>query len=271
MNIYTPFQLGSESVIMFKSVRADRISQAIIDQIKEAIFQKKLKVGDKLPSERQLMEQFETSRVTVREALRTLENSGILEIRRGYQGGAFVRDPNIKFVNNFLQDMFSMGNIRVSDLTEARMAIEPYAVKLAGERIKEGFQEQLKQNIHETAEYLRKNNPKDARLLNLEFHRIIAQSCENPVIFFMIDSIMDIMENNISSIFLSPEPVETTLQFHQEIYHAIKNRHPEKAQDLMLRHIQEIQRALEIKQRSPSKVSRKERNNKILKEGVLDG
>jgi DNA-binding FadR family transcriptional regulator len=257
--------------MMFKSVRTDRISQAIMDQIKEAIFQKKLTVGDKLPSERQLMEQFETSRVTIREALRTLEYSGILEIKRGYQGGAFVRDPNIKFINNFLQDMFSMGNIKVSDLTEARMAIEPYTVKLASERIKEGSREQIKQNIYETTEYLKRNNPNDARLLNLEFHRIIAQASENPVIFFMIDSIMDIMEKNISSIFLSAEPVESTLQFHQEIYHAIKNHHPEKAQDLMLKHIQEIQRTLEVKQGISVKDSRKERSKKILKEGVLDG
>jgi DNA-binding FadR family transcriptional regulator len=256
---------------MFKSIRTDRISQAIIDQIKEAIFQKKLTVGDKLPSERQLMEQFETSRVTVREALRTLEYSGILEIRRGNQGGAFVRDPNIKFVNNFLQDMFSMGNIKVSDLTEARMAVEPYSVKLAGERIKEGSLEQLKQNIHETKEYLKRNNPTDARLLNLEFHRVIAQASENPVLFFMIDSIMDIMEKNISSIFLSANPVESTLHFHQEIYHAIKNQHPEQAQDLMLRHIQEIQRTLEVRQRGSVKESRKERSKKMLKEEVLDG
>ena len=111
---------------MFKSVRPDRISQAIVDQIKEAIFQKRIKTGDKLPSERQMMEQFQTSRVTVREALKTLEHSGILEIKRGIQGGAFVRDPDVKFVNNFLQDMFSMGNIKVFDLTEARMAVEPF-------------------------------------------------------------------------------------------------------------------------------------------------
>lgn len=256
---------------MFKSVRTDRISQAIIDQIKEVIFQKKLTIGDKLPPERQLMEQFETSRVTVREALRTLEYSGILEIKRGNQGGAFVRDPNIKFVNNFLQDMFSMGNIKVGDLTEARMAVEPYSVKLASERIKEGSLEQIKQNIRETKEYLKRNHPNDARLLNLEFHRIIAQASENPVILFMIDSIMDIMENNISSILLSGEPVESTLHFHEEIYHAIKNHHPEKAQDLMLRHIQEIQRTLEVRQRSSAKDSRKERSKKIFKEGVLDG
>jgi GntR family transcriptional repressor for pyruvate dehydrogenase complex len=242
-----------------------------MDQIKEAIFQKKLTIGDKLPSERQLMEQFETSRVTVREALRTLEYSGILEIKRGNQGGAFVRDPNIKFANNFLQDLFSMGNIKVGDLTEARMAVEPYSVKLASERIKEGSLEQIKQNIRETKEYLKRNNPNDARLLNLEFHRIIAQASENPVILFMIDSIMDIMENNISSILLSTEPVESTLHFHEEIYQAIKNRHPEKAQDLMLGHIQEIQRTLEVRQRSSVKDSRKERSKKIFKEGVLDG
>jgi len=256
---------------MFKSVRADRISQAIIDQIKEAIFQKKLTVGDKLPSERQLMEQFETSRVTVREALRTLEYSGILEIKRGNQGGAFVRDPNIKFVNNFLQDMFSMGNIKVGDLTEARMAVEPYSVKLASERIKEDSLDQIKQNILETEECLKRNNPRDARLLNLEFHRIIAQASENPVILFMIDSIMDIMENNISSILLSAEPVESTIHFHEEIYQAIKNHHPEKAEDLMLRHIRAIQRTLEVKQRSLAKDSRRERSKKLFKEGFLDG
>ncbi len=116
---------------MFRPVPTDRISQVIVDQIKEAVFQKKLNPGDKLPPERQLMSQFKTSRVTMREALRTLEQFGILEIRRGMEGGAFIRDPNTKFINNFLQDMFSMGKIKISNLTEARMAVEPFSVKLA--------------------------------------------------------------------------------------------------------------------------------------------
>jgi GntR family transcriptional repressor for pyruvate dehydrogenase complex len=236
-----------KGIEMFKSVRPDRISQVIVDQIKEAIFQKKIKTGDKLPSERQMMEQFETSRVTVREALKTLEHSGILEIKRGTQGGAFVRDPDVKFVNNFLQDMFSMGNIKVFDLTEARMAVEPFSVKLATERIREDSLEQIKQNIRETRECLKSNNPTDARLLTLEYHRLIAQASENPVIFFMVDSIVDIMENNVSAIFISAESVERTLHFHEEIYEAITNRDPEKAQGLMLKHIQDIQTALECR------------------------
>jgi GntR family transcriptional repressor for pyruvate dehydrogenase complex len=230
---------------MFKSVRPDRISQTIVDQIKEAIFQKKIRTGDKLPSERQMMEQFETSRVTVREALKKLENSGILEIRRGTQGGAFVRDPDVTFVSNFLQDMFSMGNIRVFDLTEARMAVEPFSVKLATKRIKEECLEQIKQNIRETKECLKMGNAADARLLTLEYHRLIAQASENPVIFFMVDSIMDIMENNISTIVISAASIKRTLHYHEEIYEALMKRDPEKAQAVMLKHIQEIHAALD--------------------------
>jgi DNA-binding FadR family transcriptional regulator len=230
---------------MFESVQTNRISKAIVDQIKRAVFQKKLKPGDKLPSERQLMEQFKASRVTIREALRTLEQFGILEIRRGAEGGAFILDPNTKLVNNFLQDMFSMGKIEISNLTEARLAVEPFSVKLATDRITENSLEQVRLNIQETKEYLGKKNYSDARLLNLEYHRLIAQASGNPVIFFMIDSIMDIMENNISSIILSPKPVMQTLQCHEEIYSAIRDRNANVAQDLMLKHIEDIQKALE--------------------------
>ncbi len=230
---------------MFRSVQTDRISKMISDQIKEAIFQKKVGIGDKLPPERQLMEQFEASRVSVREALRTLEYSGIVEIKRGAEGGAFIRDPNTKFINNFLQDIFSMGKVKVSDLTEARLAVEPFLAKMTAERINESSLEQLKVNVQETKECLNKGNESDARLLNLEFHRIIAQASENPVMFFMIDSITDIMERNISSIPLSVESLKQILKDHEKIYSATKNRNPGKAQSVMLKHILDIQRALE--------------------------
>jgi len=230
---------------MFKSVRTDRMSQAIIDQIKEAIFQKKIKIGEKLPSERQLIEQFQTSRVTVREALKTLEISGILEIKRGTQGGAFVRDPDVKFVNNFLQDMFYMGSIKVFDLTEARLAVEPFSVKIATERISEESLEQIKQNIQETKECLKHNQQTDARLLTLEYHRLIAQASENPVIFFMVDSIIEIMEHNVSTIYISADSVSNTLHYHEQIYEVIHLRDPEAARMLMLKHIQDVQTILE--------------------------
>ncbi|MBI4632528.1 MAG: FadR family transcriptional regulator [Deltaproteobacteria bacterium] len=230
---------------MFKSVRTDRISITIVNQIKNAIFQKKLMPGDKLPSERQLMEQFQTSRVTIREAFRTLENSGILEIRRGVEGGAFVRDPSATVINNFLSDMLLMGNIAISNLTEARLAMEPFSAKIASERMNEACLKRMRENIGEAKDCLKKGNHNDARLLNLEFHRILAHACENPVIFFLIDSIMEIMEKNISSLFLSVDSVRRTIEHHEMIYDAIIKGDHDDARRLMLEHIQDIQSALE--------------------------
>jgi len=244
---------------MFKSVHTDRISQAIVDQIKDALFQKKLKVGDKLPSERQLMEQFEASRVTVREALRTLEHSGILEIKRGVEGGAFVRDPHTKFVKSFLQDMFSMGNIKTANLTEVRLALEPFMTKVASERMKESILNQIQQNIAEARECLRQGNQKDARLLNIEFHRLVAQASENPVIFFTMDSIMDILESNISPKPLSAKPVQRTSNYHEKIFQALKAKDHDQAEQIMRKHILQIQKSLEALDgnRQDVKVSRR--------------
>jgi DNA-binding FadR family transcriptional regulator len=181
----------------------------------------------------------------VREALRTLEHSGILEIRRGADGGAFVRDPQGKIVNSFLQDMFAIGSIKISQLTEARMAVEPFSANIASKRIGADTLEQIRQNIDEAKGCWKRKNVSDTRLLHLEFHRLVAQASGNPVIFFIVDSIMDVMENNISSIVLSAKPVESTLRFHEEIYQAMKKQDSERAQALMLQHIQEIQEALE--------------------------
>ncbi len=250
---------------MFKSVRTDRISVAIMQQITSAIFEKKIKPGEKLPSERQLMEQFQCSRVTVREALKALEYPGILEIRRGIQGGAYVVDPMTKSGRTLLQDMFLLGSLKISDLTEARVAIEPATVRIAVQRARDEVLEQLSQNIEETRECLRRKNPNDARLLNLEFHRIIARASENPVIQFMIDSMIDVMENNISSSFvLSAKPVESTFRFHEALFRAIKERDAARAQRLMLEHIREIQRDLENKE-LPVGESRKRIENKRVK------
>ena len=75
---------------MFSPVNVDRVSQVIVDQIKLLIRDGRLQPGDRLPSERELCQRFGVSRVTVREALRVLEAGGLLAIRVGAHGGAFL-------------------------------------------------------------------------------------------------------------------------------------------------------------------------------------
>ena len=152
---------------MFKSIQPNRISSSIMDQIKEALFQNKLMPGDKLPSEHELMEQFNASRVTVREALRTLEYSGILEIKRGSRGGAFIKGQNSKIVTNFLQDMFATGKIEISDLTEVRLALEPLSAKVAAARAKEPSLKQIGMNLKEDKNLLEKGELSDSRLCHM--------------------------------------------------------------------------------------------------------
>ena len=85
---------GAAGVEMFAKVSVDRVSQVIVDQIKLLIRDGRLTPGDRLPSERDLCQRFGVSRVTVREALRVLEASGLVEIRVGARGGAFVTTPS---------------------------------------------------------------------------------------------------------------------------------------------------------------------------------
>jgi GntR family transcriptional repressor for pyruvate dehydrogenase complex len=92
---------------------------------------------------------------------------------------------------------------------------------------------------------LGKGSESDARLLNLEFHRQIAQASENPVIFFIIDSIMNIMERNISSILLLRKPLLKSLEYHEKIYSAMRGNNAKAAHDLMYEHIMDIQATLE--------------------------
>ena len=79
---------------MFQRVRVGKVSEEVVKQVQEAIFGGLLEPGDRLPPERELAEQFGLSRMSVRLALHTLESSGLVEIRVGSSGGAFIREPN---------------------------------------------------------------------------------------------------------------------------------------------------------------------------------
>ena len=76
--------------MLSRAGRTGRVSEIIVRRIKKQITEGKLAVGHKLPAERDMAQQFKTSRVSVREAYRSLEELGLLRIRRGAEGGAFI-------------------------------------------------------------------------------------------------------------------------------------------------------------------------------------
>src|SRR4030042_99910 len=115
---------------MFKQIKIRKISEEIVDQIKTAILEGQLKPGDKLPPERELIKELGISRVSLREALNSLESMGFVEIRQG--GGSYVRSVVAERVKDPLNLMIKENVNKVFDLIEVRKGLETWAASHAG-------------------------------------------------------------------------------------------------------------------------------------------
>src|SRR5215831_13018471 len=116
---------------LFTPITVARASSAIAEQIRTAIVTGRLRAGERLSPERELAEQFGVSRVTVRDALRSLEAMGLIEVKVGARGGAFVTAPNGSKVAQTMSDMMLMAATTPADIVEARLIVELGTVSLA--------------------------------------------------------------------------------------------------------------------------------------------
>jgi GntR family transcriptional repressor for pyruvate dehydrogenase complex len=120
--------------LLMGPLNKEKLNQKIVARIKKLIFSDELRVGDKLPSERELMEEIGVSRAVVRESLRSLEQSGLVEIKQGGTGGAFVVSNLQKPVFNSAFDLYSQGKLTIAHFMETRKAIECVTVRVAAEK-----------------------------------------------------------------------------------------------------------------------------------------
>src|SRR6202142_1022051 len=153
---------------LFTRDSVGRISAIIVEQIRLLMRQGQLKPGCRLPPERDLCERFSVSRVTVREALRMLESSGLVEIRVGARGGAFVTVPNSDRVGEGLADLLTLSVISPADMSEVRMVLETGIVPLVCERATEEDLAGLEAICQRSDAALEAGDYPDA--LSLEFH-----------------------------------------------------------------------------------------------------
>src|SRR5918999_2292886 len=123
-----------ELMAMVRKVRSRRVSETIAKRIKNQISSGKLTAGEKLPAEREMARRYNTSRVSVREAYRSLEELGLLAIRRGADGGAFINEMGHDAVQRSLSLVLKLGRTSHQELTEARLLIEPPIARLAARR-----------------------------------------------------------------------------------------------------------------------------------------
>jgi GntR family transcriptional regulator, transcriptional repressor for pyruvate dehydrogenase complex len=163
----------------FKPVHTRRAFEEVCAQIRQQIQAGLLSAGDKLPSERELAEQFKVSRTTVREAFRTLEMSGVLSLQKGVYGGAVVQQGGPQPINQTMQDLLSLGGLSLEDYTEARVCLQREIIRLACERGTNEDFDAIEANIAR----LRTAGPKvsggERMRLTQEFYDLLAKATKN--------------------------------------------------------------------------------------------
>ncbi|KGB83380.1 hypothetical protein JT55_02280 [Rhodovulum sp. NI22] len=166
----------------FKPVRTKRAFEEICDQIRREIQSGTLTAGDKLPSERELAEQFEVSRSTVREAFRTLEIGGVLSLQKGVKGGAVVMQGDIKPITQTMEDLLSLGGLSLEDYTEARVILQREIIRLACERGTEEDFAAIEANIAELRAAGAGISSDERTRLTQEFYHLLALATKNRAI-----------------------------------------------------------------------------------------
>lgn len=229
----------------FKPLRTEKFSQEVANQIKESIFDGTYVSGDKLPSESNMAIQFGVSKVTVRQAIRVLENSGIVYTKQGVDGGIFVAEADTMSVSSYLSDMLRLKRVKMSDLTMARIVFEPDIAFRVAKIWESKDLEDVERNVQEAQIALDKDEFRRSRLLNLEFHRLVCNITKNPVVIFALNSVIDVLEENVLKTELDRDFIRDEIIAHETILEKIRSREREQAHDEMRKHIKRVHKKLE--------------------------
>jgi len=218
----------------FKPIKQPRVSDEVFFQLKEAILENDFKSGDKLPPERELAEQFQVSRVAVREAVRALENAGFVTIRQGAAGGAFVTDLTFEQLAGACLDLFLANKISIHQLHQVRLLIEPEVARLAALNADEDFKRRLR-------EAFEAEHPLGAGLMEdiasaTKIHFMLAEMCGNPFLEAIVNSVIKLNASILGE--MRPDPPYSIHPpgVHKPVVDAVLSGDPGAAAREMKRH-----------------------------------
>lgn len=227
---------------MFISAKANRISQNIVQQIRQAVLKGELKPGDRLPPEKELSERFGVSKSSLREAYRALEALGLLEVRQGVSGGAFICKVDIGTVRDGLVNYFFFQNPSISEYTLIRNLIEPEITRLAAQIITDEEIAYLENNL--VAMRKEHNGEELAAELDSRFHKKLADIVKNSIVSLVVDSVQHSLWNIKLLVHADRKFYVNVCDAHEKIIAALRARDPEKAAQAMRKHISNVERGL---------------------------
>ncbi|HWC78672.1 MAG TPA: FadR/GntR family transcriptional regulator [Pseudonocardiaceae bacterium] len=234
-------QAARPSADLFRTVSSNRMSEAIVEQIRTLIRTEQLRPGDRLPSERDLGEQLGVSRVTVREALRVLEAGGLIQIKVGARGGAFVTAPTSAKIGTDLADLISLSPLTGTEITEARQVFELGIVPIVVERATDEDLAELREMVRTHQAALR--NGEYGMPMSAAFHVRVAACTHNAAIEMLVRSfhgplLMSLREAQVAAPLMGHRGTAE----HRDLVEAIAARDTERAQEITRAHLQRTAR-----------------------------
>lgn len=233
----------------FKPIKAKWLYEEMVAQIQELLAAGQLKPGDKLPSEHDLAERFQTSLASVREALSALEMMGIIETRPG--DGAFVRGASADAIVRPLAMLLAVEKSSLLEVFEVRRVFETAAVRLAAERATEEEVAHVKAALESMKERLNVCDSEKGEEYDIAFHYAIARATHNGLLIRLYRTISEDFSRAISAarrrLYTGAENPKPALEQHERIYRALKNRDPVVAARCMLEHLIHAERELSAK------------------------
>jgi GntR family transcriptional repressor for pyruvate dehydrogenase complex len=220
---------------MYQPIQSERLYERIVDQIERLIVAGNLKVGDQLPAERELAEQFAVSRTAVREAVKALREKGLVEIRLGR--GTFVTNSASGAVRHSIGLLLKDKN-GIANLVEVREIMEPDIAALAATRVTEENIAAMTEAVEIMDTAL--DNAEIFVEADLDFHLALAEATQNPVIPSLMDSIIDLLREQRKRTGNVVGGLARGQYHHKKILAAVIQRDPLAARQAMLDHLLQV-------------------------------
>ena len=227
-----------------------RYYEYVIDSIKNMIATGEVKCGEKIPSERDLAERFNVSRVPIREALKILEYMGVLDSSRG--DGTYVR-------NNTVEDLISKMNFSVTatgntimDLLELRICLESFAAYHAAQRRTDEDIEALKQAIMRMRKAKRQPQTDDVSMQELRqlshgFHQCMIQAAHNSVLTSVYENLFELLDISRQFTTNTSGISYNSILAHEAIFNKIVEQDADGAREAMEEHLGDVRMNLAVK------------------------
>lgn len=224
-------------------------TDAIVDAIKDLIVEKGLGPGDRLPQEKELMAQYAAGKGTVREALKALEVQGLIRIRTGPGGGAFIERMSESRAMSLLSNFLFAKDLTIEHIYAMRKVLEPLVAVSAIDRIDEAGFERLNAIIaiydHEPANAQERWNQ---RMAELDFHAVVAEYSSNPILAFTCRFLQRLLKDLAicHDIYVQPEPVmrQSGIAHQRDLIAAMRAKDAEAVTAILTEHMCEAEQQM---------------------------